>query len=148
MRHKDDLPMSLSLACAIIGTGFVAVFVLGNSAHASLMSAAAVAAGIGVLLLACGLVVARPRNVGTCAGTCSASEPGGSRKRREVLEFRLHVDPPRVCSQHAVACTCWSMCGSVPPEDRQGRKLVQYDLPLSVRRIGKDDCPFRFRGSR
>jgi hypothetical protein len=79
-------------------------------------------------------------------------------KRREVLEQRLNIDEPRLCSQYLIACTCWSLCAGPGGKSSAGegtsaqaQELVRVrelppraqGLPL-VHRSGMDDCPFRF----
>lgn len=34
--------------------------------------------------------------------------------RREILDDRLQVDEPRICSARGTPCTCWSFCGGDP----------------------------------
>ena len=138
MRYPEKIAMGIALFSALCGTAFIAVSVFGRGPHESLMTEGAVAAAMSVLSLLVSVLLVNP-----------LSKPPG--RRRELLQTRLHIDPPRVCSQHAVACTCWSLCGgppeSLPPlgEDGSGRQSSsEAGRVLSVRRRGADDCPFRF----
>ena len=86
------------------------------------------------------------------AGAAAAS----LEKRLEVLDKRLDVDEPRLCSQYHVACTCWSFCGGA--EEKAGAAeatspasgppaINDAGLPV-VQRSGMDSCPFRYGSPR
>jgi hypothetical protein len=160
MVRLENFAKAIALLCALAGTGLIVLFVFGQGPRASLTTEAAVAAAMSIVLLLLSVLVAQPFAAGWFGrsrahrsrrcGQCNSETVCSARKRREVLESRLHIDSPRVCSQHVIVCTCWSLCGSVPPEEKIfGRDTrSEAGMLLSVRREGKDDCPFRFSASR
>ena len=88
------------------------------------------------------------------AGDCVAC----LHKRREVLDQRLNIDEPRLCSQYMIPCTSWSFCAGSEGKSSVGegtspaaQKLIRVRNILSeakglpvVHRNGMDSCPFRF----
>jgi hypothetical protein len=139
-------------AFALWGTVLVAVFVTGSSPqqYSYSLTAASVAAVLSVASLLLSLFAvcrAAERNL----QAWQAQDPGraweqareaGTRKRSAVLKERLDLDPPRLCSQYAVACTCWSLCGAAP--ERDGIERAPDAVIPIVYRSGRNDCPLRF----
>lgn len=151
---------------AATGTGCLVAFFSGANPHAYVLTAAEAAATIGVLsILLSALVVyvltqrrseMNPALRGSLA--CHADGPRCSHKRRAVLDDRLAIDEPRLCSQYMIPCTCWSFCAGSGSERFAGegklpatRNLFRVrdvlseakELPV-VHRNGMDGCPFRF----
>lgn len=163
MSHLQRISVCTAAFSALSGTGLIAIFLSSQNVQASVLMAAAAAAAIGVAslllsVLAIYLVTTRrfetnlPRPGSPGArwvedGTGAAA----LHQRREVLDGRLHVDEPYICSQHMVPCTCWSFCGRLPDQDFIRPTRAQCELskpggkPLPVvHRSGRDDCPFRY----
>lgn len=70
--------------------------------------------------------------------------------RRKILELRLQIDKPRICSKRGFACTCWSFCGGDPDfnsgclldnESCQSPDDDEVQL-ATIDRSKVTDCPF------
>jgi hypothetical protein len=175
MGHLQRTAIWTAALSALSGTGFVAAFLSGKDTQTYLLMAAAVAATISVAALLCSVLV-------VCLVTTrrfeahlmqpdsrdarlieDGTESASLHTRREILNGRLHVDKPHVCSQHMVPCTCWSYCGRLPDQDavldgasRSPEEPVRVRCELSkpqgvplpvVHRNGMDDCPLRYASS-
>ncbi|MBI2319359.1 MAG: hypothetical protein HYU75_20760 [Betaproteobacteria bacterium] len=149
---------------ALAGAGCIAAFVAGRFAHVQFLIAAGVAAGLGVAALLVGVLVAGRRAPCGCAAE-QASEPLARaaqwRRRQKLIDERLNIDEPHLCSQYRIACTCWSLCGGPPQRNpaaeaggaggqgehcarTAGAQAGAVSLPVIFRR-GRDDCQFRFQ---
>lgn len=68
------------------------------------------------------------------------------RKRREVLDARLAIDEPHLCSQYLIVCTCWCFCESKARHSARDFASFKSEAMPVVYRSGMDSCPFRFAG--
>ena len=161
---------------AATATGCFVAFVFGAIPRSQALFAAelAVATGVAALLVSVAvdylLTLRQPRTGLSLLGAggkpsavdCSAC----LHKRREVLDVRLEIDEPRVCSQYMIRCTCWSFCGEAKSERsvveaercittgtspaaqalvRMRNLLSEAKVPPLVHRNGIENCPFRFK---
>lgn len=155
---------------ALAGAGFMAAFLSSRNPQPYILTAAAIAATIGLVSLLIGVVIvhvlagrrfewgmhlAQP---GLPGNESAEDEAARFEKRLQVLDKRLNIDEPRLCSQYMIACTCWSFCvgspdrnavsGATSPATQELRRVqelvaAQNGLPI-VCRSGRDSCPFRF----
>jgi hypothetical protein len=157
-----------ALFAATGGIGYIVAFLSGTNPRSYVLIAAEAAATIGVVALLVSVIVVffltrRESGVNQTLRGSPGDQPAGDRvaclrKRREVLDERLNIDEPRLCSQYMIPCTSWSFCAGSDGEGsgREGtspaaQKLVHVhnllsetkDLPV-VHRNGMDSCPFRF----
>jgi hypothetical protein len=151
MGRLQKTAAALTAICALSGTGFIAAFVFSvDPGGHRLAAAGAVAAACLASLLYALLVVSLTRQRGEVV---RSKEQGDNcrwlKERQELLDIRLHIDEPRLCSHHEVACTCWSLCGPVPPSEGIS-KIIQFhhsrpeETLAVVARKAIDDCPFRY----
>jgi len=158
---------------ALTGTGFVAAFLSSRNPQPYLLTVAAIAATIGLVSLLISVVmvdVLAGRQFKSEVHLAQAGLPGNEsargeaahfQERLQVLNKRLDIDEPRLCSQYLIPCTCWSFCAVSPNRDSipcgplrpaqelrlvEGPVAEQNGLPI-VCRTGKDNCPFRFASS-
>jgi hypothetical protein len=160
MNRLQKAAAAIAGILALAGTGLVAAFVFGEDPRTAFLSASAALAVLSVLAALASLLTAfLPRrslgeNAAPTDSEGDSSWRSGLEKRLDSLHIRLHIDPPRLCSQHKIACTCWSLCGKdapapgAPPERaivhiHDARPEAQAALP-AVCRKAMDDCPFRF----
>ena len=166
MRFLHRTATWTAILCAVTVTGFIVAFLFGVSPQSYVLIAVEAAATIGVVsLLVSALVVHYPTWRRSVANLALRGSPGDRvdetaclRRRREVLEERLQIDEPRLCSQYMIPCTCWSFCpgpedklsgweGTSPAAQRLVRKwnvLSQAKDLEVVYRNGMDSCLFRF----
>jgi hypothetical protein len=168
MRYLHSVAIWTAALFAALATGRIVALLSGADARAHVLISAEAAATTGAATLLLSVLVVylltlrQPRLKLTPwgatrklpAGDCAAS----FHKRREVLEQRLNVDEPRLCSQYMIACTAWSFCAGseLKGSAREGtpaqaQKLIRmFELPPQaqglplVHRSGMDSCPFRF----
>jgi len=169
MLRRQQLEIWTAGLSAATAMGCVVAPLGGVSPRSYLLFTAETAAAISVASLLLGVLLAwfvRRRQAGIKRTMPSPDrkvqqhvDPAGCmRKRREVLDQRLAVDDPRLCSQYTIACTCWSFCAdsasrravgnsdssAVPAIDLERIPQAQgKGLPI-VQRSGMDNCPFRF----
>jgi hypothetical protein len=162
MRYPHCTATWTAALSAAIGTGCIVTFLYGENPRSLVRIAAEAAAAIGVVSLLVGLLVVYFL---TWMNLAFRSSPAGQgdgaaclHRRREVLNERLNIDEPRLCSQYMIPCTCWSLCGGSGDEDcvsgamsPGARELLRIRSPRSdanelrvVHRNGMDSCPFRF----
>lgn len=156
-----------ALCAAAIAGCVVAVLGAANArsyGQSETAAAAAIAAAALLVSVLVAILMARRKSraeaaLWRSAGEQQAGDEAASlRRRRAILEQRLHVDAPHLCSQYAIPCTCWSFCASTQENSAADenelaagqaparvRKLAAaaQGLPL-VHRSGMDSCPFRF----
>jgi hypothetical protein len=130
MLYPRHLAHWLVAALASAGMTLIAVRLAGFESPAEMMWVAV------ALLVAAALVtgvhaVARNRLQGTASAMTNNTAATSARRRREVLDRRLHVDPPRTCTQTGAACTMWSFCGSA--DDKASPLVERHDIA---------DCPY------
>jgi hypothetical protein len=168
MRYLHSVAIWTAALFAALATGRIVALLSGADARAQVLISAEAAATTGAASLLLSVLVVylltrrQPRlklapwgaTRKLPAGDCDA----GFHKRREVLEQRLNVDEPRLCSQYMIACTAWSFCAGSEGKDSAGegtpaqaQKLIRvFELPPQaqglplVHRNGMDNCPFRF----
>jgi hypothetical protein len=153
---------------AATGTGCIVALLSGANPRSYFLIAAEAAATIGLVSLLVSvfflyLLTRRQPQIKLSLWGALGNQSAGDgvaciRKRREVLDERLNIDEPRLCSQYMISCTAWSFCaeseiksfvweGTSPAARERNRvcNLVSEakGLPV-VHRIGKDRCPFRF----
>jgi hypothetical protein len=149
----QTVALSAAVFFALWGTALVAVFVTDSSPHqySYSLTGASVAAMLSVASLVLSLFTlcrAAEKNLQVLTRRAQDSSPErqgageASMLRSVVLNERLDIDPPHLCSQYAVACTCWSLCGAGPEKDGVARP-ADAAMPI-VHRSGKNDCPLRF----
>jgi hypothetical protein len=152
----QTVALSAAVFFALWGTALVAVFVTDSSPQPHQYSYSLTGASVAAMLSVASLVLslftlcrAAEKNlqVLTRRGQDSSPEHQGAgeasmRIRSVVLNERLDIDPPHLCSQYAVACTCWSLCGAGPEKDGVARP-ADAAMPI-VHRSGRNDCPLRF----
>ena len=168
MRRLHRIEMGTAAISAAAAAGCIVAFVSGVNPRSYVLIAAGAAATIGVVSLLLNALVAfstlRRRAgmepaVWRTHGDRGVGDGADSlRKRCEVLNQRLHVDEPHLCSQYMIACTCWSFCAGAVDDvsvakrtspDAQKlaceRSLLAEEIGLAmVHRDGMDSCPFRF----
>jgi len=168
MRTVHRAAIRIATLCAAIGATCIVALLCGANWQAPILVAAnvAVAIAVGAIFASVLALVHSTRQwPGTNWASANARAHEGadsSRWRRAVLEHRLDVDEPRLCSQYAMRCTCWSFCGgtanerlaaraTVPgeqqPDSRSSPRSQAHSLPI-VRRSGMHNCPFRFKSPR
>ena len=147
--------LSAAVFFALWGTALVVVFVTGSSPqpYSYSLTAASVAAVLSVaslLLSVFALCRSAGKSLQALTWQAQDSSPGGElaseasmRIRTVVLNERLDIDPPKLCSQYAVACTCWSLCGAGPEKEDGVAQPAGAAISI-VHRSGRNDCPFRF----
>jgi hypothetical protein len=168
MRYLYGIAISTAAVSAAIATGCIDAFLSGANARAQILIAAEAAAMIGVVSLFAGvlavyLLMRRQARIRLALRGARANQAAGDgvacmHKRREVLDQRLNIDEPRLCSQYMIRCTCWSFCAGNEGKRSAGddasqaaQELIRahrlppeaQGLPL-VLRDGMDSCPFRF----
>lgn len=170
MRTLRQIETWTAALCAVTAAGSIVAFLCGANPRSYMLIAAEAVATMGVFSLLSSVLAAeflvRRRTAGGLAVWASSDQPRSVdcaaclSKRREVLDQRLNVDAPHLCSQYGVACTCWSFCASVDrtsenvfadgaPSPAQTPERVRtlsretQGLPL-VHRSGMDNCQFRF----
>jgi len=168
MRYLHSTATWTAALSAAMGTGCIVALLSVTNPRSYYLIAAEAAATIGVVLLLVSVFVLyllkwrQPRIKLSLWGS-PGNQPAGDgvaciRKRREVLDERLNIDEPRLCSQYMIPCTAWSFCagsevksfvgeGTSPSAQKltRVRNLLSEakDLPV-VHRNGMDRCPFRF----
>ena len=170
MRKLRRIDAWTAALCAVTAAGSIVAFLCGANPRSYMLIAAEAVATMGVFSLLSSVLaaefLARRRTAGDLAVWASSDQPRSAdcaaclSKRREVLDQRLNVDAPHLCSQYGVACTCWSFCASVEdagkrsaaegaaspalaPERARTLSREAQGLPL-VHRSGMDNCQFRF----
>jgi hypothetical protein len=152
----QTVALSAAVFFALWGTALVAVFVTDSSPHPHQYSYSLTGASVAAMLSVASLVLslftlcrAAEKNLQALTWQAQDSSPAregageaSMRIRSVVLHERLDIDPPHVCSQYAVACTCWSLCGAGPKTD--GVAQPEGAAMSIVHRSGKNDCPLRF----
>jgi hypothetical protein len=151
----------VALSAATVTVCIVA-FLAGENSRSLVLIAAEAAATIGVVSLLVSVLVDNFLERLNLALRRSPAGQGADaaclRRRRDVLDERLDVDEPRLCSQYMISCTCWSFCGGSGNEicasgamSPEARKPFRIRSPRSeandlrvVHRNGMDSCPFRF----
>ena len=168
IRYLHSIANWTAAVCATLGIACVFAYTSAANSRSYVLIAAEAAATIGVaaLLVSVLVVYLLIRRQSTIIAA-SSSTPGDrsagdcvacGHERREVLNDRLDIDEPRVCSQYMIACTCWSFCAGSKHENAPcaetlaaaGRTVPMRNLLSKVnglpvvRRNGMDNCPFRF----
>ena len=165
MRYLFSIAIWTASLSAATATARIVAFLSGVDPLAQILRVAEGAALAGLALLLAAFAVRlltrrrlKPAPWGTPGHLPAADWVSCFHQRREVLDQRLKIDEPHLCSQHLIACTCWSFCagsnanaaaaGDTAPASEciiRVRKLLPQTraLPL-VHRIGMDSCPFRF----
>jgi hypothetical protein len=166
MRYLLGIAIWTAALSAATATARIVAFLSGADPLAPILSVAEVAAIVGVALLLLGafaVYLLTQRQLKLAPWGVRGDLPAGDwaaclHRRREVLDQRLRIDEPHLCSQYLIACTCWSFCAGSKGkgalgEDTSpapGRIIRVCDLlpqtqalPL-VQRNGMDSCPFRF----
>jgi hypothetical protein len=146
----ENAALSTAALSALCGTFLVAVMLAGSVPQYYFLTAASVAASISVaalllnLFAVCQAAGTQLRTLRQTPGACATQEEAvdAMQVRGAVLNERLHIDPPSVCSQYQVPCTLWSLCGAPPASDSMAKEGVKV-IPI-VHRSGKSDCPLRF----
>jgi hypothetical protein len=169
MPSRQQIETWTAVLSAATAAGCVLAHLCGVSPRSFMLLAAEAAAATGVvsLLLSapCAWLLQRMR-----AGIRQAVSGAGRgaqtpvdyaaclQHRREVLDARLAIDEPHLCSQYAIACTCWSFCASTKRQAAGGEHKSQLlqtinfvrKLPVEaqglpiVHRSGMAGCQFRF----
>lgn len=155
---------------ALTGAGLLAVFLSSPNPNPHALTAAAIAAAIGVVSLLISVVIVDvlagrrfesgmdSAQAGSPDVESARGEAARFQERLQMLDRRLDIDEPRLCSQHMIRCTCWSLCGGLPGENSAaagtassreqpqcGDESETKALPLQIIfRQGRDDCQFRF----
>lgn len=139
---------------ATTGAGCMAGLLSGVMLRPHVLIAAEAAAAAGLLsLLAAALAdyfrARRRPGIDAAAGSPAVERAASGHRRRDVLIERLNIDEPRICSQYAIPCTCWSMCGGCAEQAGNAHTIAadagSADTGLRViHRSGMDNCPFRF----
>ena len=170
MRKLRRIETWAAALCAVAATVSIVAILCGASPRSYVLIAAEAVATMGVFSLLSSVLavefLARRRTARDLAMWVSTDQPRSVdcaaclSKRREVLDRRLNVDAPHLCSQYGVACTCWSFCASAgrtgerspaagassraqTPERARAVSPEAQGLPL-VYRSGMDNCQFRF----
>jgi len=172
MRTLRRIESWIAAFSAAAATGCIVALLFGANPRSYVLLAIEAAATLGVAGLLFSVLVSRllelwrTRNKLTLWISAGVQEAGDRfaslRKRLEVLESRLDVDEPHLCSQYSLACTCWSFCGGLPRNKalleapvlapvrmplRAGQALSEVRFLPVVHRKGMDSCPFRFESS-
>jgi hypothetical protein len=175
MRTRHSIALGTAALSAATATGCTVALLSGANPRSHVLIAAEAVATIGVVSLLVGMLVAylltrrqsrlKPALQGAHdrlpADDCAAC----LHKRREVLDERLNIDEPRLCSQYMIRCTCWSFCAGSEGQSsiaeaercvaesaspaaqeliRMRNRLVQAKVLPLLHRNGMDNCPFRF----
>jgi hypothetical protein len=168
MRYRHRIAILTAALSAAIATGCIAAFLSGANPRSHVLIGAEVAATIGVVSLLVSVLVAyllmrRQPRIKLTQRSAPDKLPASDciaclDKRREVLDQRLNIDEPRLCSQYMIVCTSWSFCAGsdgqssagedttpAAPELIRERNLLSQakGLPV-VHRNGMYNCPFRF----
>ena len=168
MRYLHSTATWTAALSAATGTGCIVALLFGANPRSYLLIAAEAAAMIGVVSVLVSvfvhyLLARRQPPIKLSLWGAPGNQPAGDgvaciRKRREVLDERLNIDEPRLCSQYMIPCTAWSFCAGseVKSSGWEGtspaaQKLIRVCNLLSepkglpvVHRNGMDRCPFRF----
>lgn len=163
-----------TLRCAaiffmLLGATFIIALLADPAANQSYwLEAAVCAAGVSIIALLLGVLVRRldaeqrfgcmllPIAETNDEGAEYGAEWAKIAHRRELLDKRLQIDKPRLCSKRNFLCTCWSFCGGDPDlnstQDATGhasQKSVQIsddeaeiNQPSTIDRSKVTDCPF------
>lgn len=168
MRYLHSTATWTATLSAATGTGCIVALLSGVNPRSYFLIAAEAAATIGLVSLLVSvfvlyLLTRRQPRIKLSLWGALGNQPTGVgvaciRKRREVLDERLNIDEPRLCSQYMIPCTAWSFCagsevksfvweGTSPAAQKRNRVCSLLSeakgLPV-VHRNGKDRCPFRF----
>ena len=168
MRYLLSIAIWTAALCAATAAERIIAFLSGANPQSQSLIAAEAAATIGVVSLLLSVLVLyalarRQPRLKLAPWGADGDLPAGDwvarlHKRREVLDERLNIDAARLCSEHMVACTCWSFCAGSKGKGAVGEdtspaaeKIIRVRdllpqtqaLPL-VHRNGMDSCPFRF----
>ena len=165
MRHPHSTAIWMTALSAATVTACIVAYVSGENSRSLVLIAAQAAATIGAVSLLVSVLVA---SFLTRLNLAFRSSPAGQGdgaacldRRREVLDERLNIDEPRLCSQYMIPCTCWSLCGGSGDENCDSgamspgvRRLIRIRSQRSdandlrvVHRKGRDSCSFRFGSS-
>jgi hypothetical protein len=168
MRKSHNIATWTALLSIVTATGCIVAFPPGANPQSHVLIGAEAAATIGVVSLLLSVLVAcfpalRRSGINLALWGSRGDQQAGDgvaclRKRREVLNQRLNIDEPRLCSQYMIPCTSWSFCGGSKDKSSAGEgtspaapELVHVrNLPSEakglpvVHRNGMDNCPFRF----
>jgi hypothetical protein len=114
MRFLCGIAILTAALSAALATGCIDAFLSGVNARAQILIAAEAAATIGVVSLLVGVLAvyllmrqqARTRLALRGARDAAGDGVACMHKRREVLDRRLNIDEPRLCSQYMFRCTC------------------------------------------
>jgi hypothetical protein len=167
LRDPRGSAIWVATGSAVLGVACIIWFLsVENSQLYSLIAAQAAAiTGLLAILLSAILTLVQGRQdadrvfAGNGPRDCQAQSESaaGARKRRQVLNQRLEIDEPKLCSQHLIRCTCWSFCAGA----EETRLALAAGLPQALRpdpsrnfapdtarlsvvhRNGRNDCPFR-----
>jgi len=166
LRRIESWTAALSAAAA---TGCIIALLLGANPRSHVLLAIEAAAAIGVAALLLGALLSRLLQLRRPAFnlplwiSAGVEEAGdyfmSLRKRLEVLDQRLDIDEPHLCSQYSLECTCWSFCGGITRNKalleapvlaavrtplRAGQSLAEVRFVPVVHRSGMSTCPFRY----
>ena len=168
MRNLHRIAIWTAALSAATAAGWIVAFLSGANPRSHVMIAAEAAATIGVVSLLLSVLVAcfpalRRSGINLALWGSRGDQQAGDgvaclRKRGEVLDQRLNIDEPRLCSQYMIPCTSWSFCAGSEGKSSVGegtspaaQKLIRVRNILSeakglpvVHRNGMDSCPFRF----
>ena len=170
MRKLRRIETLTAALCAVTAAGSIVAILCGVNPRSYVLIAAETTAVMGVLSLLSSVLavefLARRRAARDLGMWVSSDQPRSVdcaaclSKRREVLDRRLNVDAPHLCSQYGVACTCWSFCASAKDTSKRSDEAgasspaqtpgLTRKLPPEVRglpvvhRNGMDNCHFRF----
>lgn len=146
---------------AVVGTGLVLIFLYSTEKPSYLLDGMEFTAVASILALVLNIVLILmdreqqlqpvPSKTDALAGQPmeKKNDETTAIKRRQVLDERLQIDEPRLCSKNRV-CTCWSFCGgdSVPltvQYTSQGIALPSDAVPTSIPTVDRSkvtNCPF------
>ncbi len=180
MRTRHSIALGTAALSAAAATGSVVAVLSGASSRSHVLIATEAVATIGVVSLLVGMLAAhlltrRQSRLKPALRGAPGNPPADDcaaclHKRREVLDERLNIDEPRLCSQYMIRCTCWSFCAGSEDQRSEGQRsiagaerclaestspaaqelirmrnrLVQANVLPLVHRNGMDNCPFRF----
>lgn len=170
MRKLHRVETGTAALCAVTAAGSIVAFLCGASPHSNLLIAAEATSAIAVATLLASVLgaefLAWRRSASELALWASSDDPHPAdcadclHQRLEVLDRRLQVDEPHLCSQYGIACTCWSFCASTDASSEGScteRAIPAAQKPESARRpipearclplvyrSGMNNCPFRF----
>jgi len=122
MRYLHSTATWTAALSAATGTGCIVALLFGANPRSYLLIAAEAAAMIGVVSVLVSvfvhyLLARRQPPIKLSLWGAPGNQPAGDgvaciRKRREVLDERLNIDEPRLCSQYMIPCTAWSFCAA------------------------------------